>query len=345
MVTAKAWTRWGFCPALLWRFHKVVRDADFVTLHSLYSFPVLAGYLLARLHGKPYAIWPHGVLAPFMRGVSRKKKLAYNKLIANRILQHASVVVFSAEGERKETASLRLRPPSIIISEGFNAGEFAVLPKRGAFRARFLDGHTGPLVLFLARLHAKKGIDLLIQAMRRVVAEMPEVRLAIVGPPDPTSFHHQVMQLIKENGIESQTVVTGAASPEMRLQAFADSDVYVLPSYEENFGFTIFEAMASGLPVVVSDTVNFASEIAQSGAGFTLPRTPEAFSAAILTLLDQPWTRRNMGSCGRVLASQYSQERTGAKVEEMVRSILGGHAFPTDLAPALPSQDPFQLRI
>ena len=334
-VCVKAWTRWRFCPAILWRFNKLAGGADFITLHSLYSFPVLAGYFLARIYRKPYGIWPHGVLAPFQRQISVRKKWVYNTLFANRILANASVIFYSAEGEREEAAALGFRTPSVIVPDGFNADEFAALPARGRFRERFMDGHTGPMVLFLARLHAKKGLDLLIKAMQRVIAERPDTRLAIVGPPDPASFNKQVLQWLKESGIESKTVLPGMAGPEMRLEAFADADVYVLPSYAENFGFSVFEAMACGVPVVVSDALNYAAQLAQSGAGLALPRTPERFSQAIVELIDRPDIRREMGVCGRLFVRHYTLEETGAKVAKTIESILQRRPFPADLAPKM----------
>lgn len=335
IVCIKSWTRWRFCPAVFQRFSRLVRGADFVTLHSLYSFPVLAGYVLARFHRKPYGIWPHGVLAPFQRQISTRKKWVYNKLFAKRILQNASVIFYSAEGEREEAAALRLRTPSVIVPDGFNADEFATLPPRGRFRARFLNGHKGPLIVFLARLHAKKGLDLLIKAMQRVIAERPDARLAVVGPPDPVSFNKQVLQWVQENGIEPQTVLPGVADPKMRLEVFADADIYVLPSHAENFGFSVFEAMGCGVPVVVSETLNYAAEIARSGAGLALPRRPEKFSAAIIDLIDRPDIRREMGDCGRLFVRQYSLEQTGAKVAKTVESIVERRPFPADLAPMM----------
>ena len=338
IICSKARTFWFFCPSMLWRFSRLVRDADFVTLHSLYSFPVLAGYILARLHRKPYGISPHGVLAPFQRIVSARKKWIYNKIFANRILQNASVIFYSAEGEREEAATLGLRPPSVLVPDGFDPSGFANLPERGSLRDRFFSGHKGPLVLFLARLNAKKGLDLLIQAMRIVIAERPEVRLAIVGPPDPLSFNKDVIRWVKENNIEDQTVLAGVADKQMRLEAFADADVYVLPSHAENFGFTVFEAMACGIPVVVSDTLNFAPDFARSGAAFVLPRTPEAFSEAIIRLIDHPDLRREMGARGRNLVRHYSLEETGAKVAKTAECILHQKPFPADLVPRMASE-------
>jgi glycosyltransferase involved in cell wall biosynthesis len=333
VVNLKAWSGWSFCPAMLWRFSRLVREADVVTLHSLYSFPVLVGYLLARLHRKPYAIWPHGVLATFQRTVSARKKWVYNTLFSNRILQNASVILYCAEGERKEAESLQLRAPSVLVPDGFDPDEFAVLPRRGLFRDRFFKGHTGPLVLFLARLNAKKGVDLLIKAMQRVIVERPDVQLAIVGPPDPPSFAKQVQEWIKDSGIENYVVVTGPADAQMRLEAFADADVYVLPSHAENFGFSIFEAMACGIPVAVSETLNFAADFVQGGAGYAVPRSPEDFSAAILKLVNEPSLRQVMGSRGRMLVRNYSREETGAKVAKTLESILEGHPFPAELLP------------
>ena len=337
VISVKALKLWSFCPSMLWRFSRLVSKSDFVTLHSLYAFPVLAGYLLARIHGKPYGVYPHGVLAPFQRTVSVRKKWLYNKLFVNGMLKNAAVIFFSAEGDRDGAAALKLRAPSVVVPDGFDPGEFAVLPKRGMFRRRFFNGHEGPLVLFLARVNITKGLDLLLRAMKSVIAERPDVRLAIVGPPHPVSFNNDVLGWVKENGIESQTVLTGAAYREMRLQAFADSDIYVLPSHTENFGFTVFEAMTCGLPVLVSETLSLAPQFAQSGGAEALPRTPEAFSAAILKLVAHPELRRQMGERGRVFARQYSPQETGAKVVRTVESILNRRPLPADLSPMTPS--------
>ncbi|MGA7654712.1 MAG: glycosyltransferase, partial [Terracidiphilus sp.] len=299
----------------------------------LYTFPVFAGYLMARIYHKPYGFWPHGVLSPFQRGISIRKKKIYNWLIANRILRDAAVMFYSSSGERAGTADLKLTQLSVVVPDGFSADEFKDLPERGRFRQRFLDGSTGPLVLFLARLHAVKGLDLLIQAMRLIIEERPDARLAIVGPSDPPSFKRKVQEWIKSAGIEKQTVLTGNADAQMRLEAFADADVYTLPSHSENFGFSVFEAMACGLPVVVSESISYAKIIAGSGAGFALPRTPEAFASAINSLIIDPACRSEMGTCGRVLASRYSLRETGIKVAGTIECIVRRTHPPSDVLP------------
>lgn len=322
VVAVKAISAWAFAPVLLWRFRKLVRSADFISLHMLYSFPVLAGWLLARFYRKPYGVWPHGVLAPFQRTVSSKKKRLYDWLFARRILDDASVVFYSAEGERDEAADLKLKSSTAIIPHGIDVREFANLPQRGRFRARYMAAHRGPLVLFVARLNAKKGLDLLIDAMRLVVAERPKAMLAIAGPPDPIAFGDQLHDWVQASGIASNIVLTGRIGAETRLEALADADVFVLPSQAENFGFAIFEAMASRVPVVISDTMNYAGEIAAENAGVSVPREAERFAVAILDLIDRPEKRKEMGECGARLVRRYSWEENGLRLEQSIGEIV-----------------------
>ena len=324
IVCFKAWARWSFCPAMLVRLHGLVRSCDFITLHSVYCFPVLVGYLLARFHRKRYGIWPHGALAPFQRRVSARKKWIYDRLFARKILNDASVLFFSAEGERDETRSLRLKGPPVVIPHGFEASEFEHLPPRGRFRARFLNGHNGPLLMFLARLNAKKGLDVLVRAMALVVARVPETRLAIAGVGDPLSFEAQVRGWIRDAGVEACTVLTGQVDGETRRELLADADVFVLPSQAENFGFSIFEAMACRVPVVVSDTLNYAAEIAQRGAGRAIDRNPVALAESILRLLGDQELRWQMGSEGYRLARLFTWEKCGESVERVMSSIVRG---------------------
>jgi len=323
---------WALSPAMLWKGNRLVKRSDFVGLHSLYSFPVLLGYLLARFHRKPYFIWLHGVLAPFQREVSARKKWVYDRILARRILRQAAVIFFTAWGERHAAPPTALRTLSAIVPTGFIAEEFAVLPPRGAFRARFLGGYQGPLVVYLGRLNAKKGLDLLAQAMARVAAETPDVRLAIIGPPDPPSFAEQVGMWIRENGVESCTVLTGSVDPAGRLEAMADADLLVMPSHAENFGFSVFEAMASGLPVVVSNTLDYAGEIARCGAGFSVPRVAEDFANAMLKLIVDAGLRQRMGVSGAQLANRYSWRNTGEKVDRVLKCLLAGQPVPADLS-------------
>ena len=335
VVLFRAAKQWAFGPSMLWRLNRHVRRADFVSLHSLYSFPVLAGYLLARLHGVPYGVWPHGVLAAAQRRVSPRKKRVYEAVITKWMLKTASVVFFSAAGETTEGAELVNGTPGVIIPDGIDVSEFKALPPRGGFRSRYVGGHDGPLIVCIGRLNAKKGLDLLIRAIARTSQCRKNVRLVIIGPADPPRFREQVTSWIKEAGMEAIAHVTAAISPTEKLQALADADVFVSTSEAENFGFAIFEAMACGVPVVVSDTLHYAEEIRRRQAGFVVPRTAQSFAEAVVSLLDDEGLRHRMGANGRSLAKTVSLEETGAKLEKTIQSVVEGRPLPPDLVSAV----------
>jgi glycosyltransferase involved in cell wall biosynthesis len=124
--------------------------------------------------------------------------------------------------------------------------------------------------------------------------------------------------------VEACTVLTGQVDGETRRELLADADVFVLPSQAENFGFSIFEAMACRVPVVVSDTLNYAAEIAQRGAGLAIDRNPVALAESILRLLGDQELRWQMGSEGYRLARLFTWEKCGESVERVMSSIVRG---------------------
>jgi glycosyltransferase involved in cell wall biosynthesis len=309
-----------------------VRNTDVIALHSVYSFPVLAGYLLARLWRKPYVLWPHGVLSPFMRRIGRRKKWIYDKLIARRILKGASAVICTGEGERRETLALGLTDRTVVIPHGVSLKSFESLPERGRFRSQHLHGAQGPLILYLGRLAAVKNLELLIRAFARVSRSVPEARLALIGPPDPPSFETTVRNWLSEHGVATHTVVTGPITDlRLKQEALVDADLFVMPSHTENFCNALFEAMATGLPCVVSDCLNYAAEVADRGAGLAVPRDPELFAGAIVNLLSNPALRTKMGKNARELVTDYSWEKSGERLARTLGSILARRPLPKDL--------------
>lgn len=327
-----SWGKYAFSPAAFCRAGWHVRKADVVALHSVYSFPVLAGYILARFWHKPYVLWPHGVLAPFMRGIGYRKKWFYDRLIARKILRGASAVICTGETERIEVESLNLTERGIVIPHGIALRSYASLPERGRFRSQYLCGHQGPLVLYLGRLAAVKNLELLIRAFAQILPSVPDARLALVGPPDPDSFDRTVTGWLQEHGVADRTVLTGPITDlRAKQEALVDADVFVMPSHAENFCHALFEAMAAGLPAVVSDSLNYASQVAGNQAGLAAAREPEEFANAILKLLRNPDLRRAMGHNGRRMAAEYSWEKSGERIARTLQAVVRSQPLPEDL--------------
>ena len=321
--------RWRFAPGLARWLARSISKFDIVHLHSLYSFPVLMGRRFAVSAGKPYIISPHAVLAPIQRSVSPKKKAIYNALFARETMNNAAAAIFSAETEREDARPLGYFSPSVVIPYGIDLTPFETLPRFGTFRRRHLAGYEGPVVLYLGRLNAKKGLDLLIPAFTRVAREHPGVRLVLAGWGDPPSYADFLAGEIAKAGLSDRVAQVGFLSNEDKVAAFVDSDLFVLPSWSENFGAAMFEAMACGKPVVISKGVNLYNEVEECGAGIAAELDSDSMASALSKVLGSEDLRHEMGQNGRRLAVKYSSNETAAYFLDLYGHILGGESAAT----------------
>jgi glycosyltransferase involved in cell wall biosynthesis len=319
---AMAPKRWRLAPRLLPWLWRRIGGFDVVHLHSLYSFPVFQGALFSAAFGKPFVISTHGVLAPVQRRVSRKLKAVYGALLLRPLLPRAAAMVFSSKQERIEAGGLVSRLSGEVIPYGIALDRYDSLPPRGRFRAQYLDGWSGPLILYLGRLNAKKGIDVLIPAFQRLISDGLDARLAICGFADPPSYFGNLARLIQDLQIADKVILTGEVNENDKLSAFSDADLFVLPSRSENFGSAMFEAMACRLPVIVSTGVDLHSEVSQSGAGLVVALDPDALAAAMTRMIENVALRNSASSAARSLALQYSNGRTAERLLALYASLL-----------------------
>src|SRR6185436_20783168 len=164
----------------------------------------------------------------------------------------------------------------------------------GSFRAAWPETRGRRIVLFLGRLNFKKGLDLLVRAFGEVARRRPDVHLVLAGPDDD-GYGATVRRWLGAEGVLDRVTFTGMLLGRAKLAAFRDADVFVLPSYTENFGMAVVEAMACGRPVVISDHVNIWHEVAAAGAGRVTRCDAGEVAAALLGLLDDPAARRAAG--------------------------------------------------
>lgn len=303
----------AFSPLLVsskmrtWLRH-AVPGFDIVSVHGLYRFPPTYAAYCARRSGIPYIIRPHGALDPFLFGRSSRSlllKRLYERYFDIPNLRLATAIHYTTEEERVRASFLGLSTPTFVVPNGIDQNRFTHLPPRGALR-RKLGLHDAPLLLFLGRINFKKGLDLLIEAFADVARSVPQTHLLIAGP-DNEGYGRNVRGWIRDHHLEAKTHFLDFLSPEEVVQAYVDADVFVLPSYTENFGLTVVEAMACGTPVVISDQVNIHREVAASRAGIVTPCDAAPLAAAIANLLADPSQARAMGQNGRTAAlTEYS---------------------------------------
>lgn len=306
-----------------------LRDAigqfDVVHIHGIYRFPQMYAAQCAYSAGIPYLIRPCGSLDPFLYKQSKYSvflKRLYEKFIAFPRINRASAVHYTAEDEKLRVAFLGLSAPSFVLPNGVDWSGYRSLPEKGRFRQKINVPIDRRLLLFLGRINFKKGLDLLIPAFSIVKRRYPEVKLAIVGP-DNERFLVNVRRWCVEFDVVDDVIICDHLESQEVREAYVDSDVFVLPSYSENFGMTVAEAMACGCPVVISDQVNIWREVKQAKAGAVVGLKIEKIAEAIIVLLEDSEMAGEMGKAGRNLVqTSYTWDSISVELQRIYEKLL-----------------------
>jgi glycosyltransferase involved in cell wall biosynthesis len=309
-----------------------VPAADVVHLHSLYLFHTWYTARLCRRHGVPYLLRPHGTLDPYLWRRHRGRKAVMETLFQNRVLREAAAIHYTAEEEMRLAAPYAQGAPGVVVPNGLDLAQYADLPPPGGFRVRHPEIGSRRIVLFLSRLNFKKGLDLLIPAFARAARHHGNLHLVIAGPDDGQLAAAQGW--VAAEGIGGRTTFVGMLDHAQKLACFRDAAMFALPSYSENFGIAIVEAMACGVPVAISDRVNIWREIEAAGAGLVAPPTIEDVAAQIDRLAGDLAAAAAMGERGRRLVEEkFAWAKIARELESVYRSLA---AAPRDALAARP---------
>jgi glycosyltransferase involved in cell wall biosynthesis len=287
--------RYGLAPSIAWTLQRTIATYDLVHIHWLYNFSCIAAARAALASGVPYVIQPHGSLDPHIRRKNQLVKQVYMATVGRPLLRSAAAVVFDTP-EESQLASYAPRRPEWTLPTGLAREDFDPLPPRGTFRAAF-PAVAGPFLLFVGRLSRQKGLDLLLGAFERLTRARPDLRLVVVGP-DFRGYERQVRQMAAQLGVIDRVVFTGVVSHQLKLAAFVDAELFVLPSYAENFGTVIIEALMCGLPVVISDGVNTHRELESAGIATVVRRSVESVVAGVESALADASARQRLAAAG-----------------------------------------------
>lgn len=252
---------------------------DVVVVHALWQYHGFAVWRALRKTTVPYVVFPHGMLDPwFKRTYPAKhfKKWLFWPWADYRVLRDARAVLFTCEEERRlASQSFWLyRAREVVVSFGTGAPPGDAPRQRERFLSAFPALRGRRLLLFLSRIHPKKGCDLLIEAFARVAPEWKDIDLVMAGP-DLGDWQAGLQAQATALGVSDRIVWPGMLRADLKWGAFHASDGYVLPSHQENFGIAVAEALACGLPVLISDKVNIWREISAAGAGIVAPDTAD----------------------------------------------------------------------
>jgi glycosyltransferase involved in cell wall biosynthesis len=244
---------------------------DGVVLHGMWQFP---GYAVWKTMGGrvPYVVFTHGMLDPYFKRaypLKHLKKWLYWLPVEYWVLRGADRVLFTCDSEAElATRSFWLhRWKPYVVPFG------TILPtgdpesQKEAFFEVCPTARGRRYLLFLGRIDRKKGCDLLVDAFVKLASEDPELDLVMAGP-DPGNWRAELERGADAAGVAGRIHWPGMLTGDAKWGAFHAAEAFVLPSHQENFGIAVAEALACGKPVLVSDKVNIAADIAADGAGF-----------------------------------------------------------------------------
>ena len=298
-------------PPLAEHLRGVIKNIEFIHLHSIFLWPTSAAARIAARNHVPWCVAPRGALVPeLVRQRNKWIKNAWLSLIENRTLEGAAFIHATSELEAVNVAGFGLRlPPVIVIPNGVDipgsvdADDItSTLP---------FNRSSGPLFLFLGRVNWKKGLDRLIPAL----VQVPTAQLVVAGNDEEGLTPH-LQKLAQNAGVASRVFFIGPVHGKAKDALLRAATLLVLPSYNENFGNVVLESLACGRPVAVTAAVGVAPIVVAANAGMVVPDEPVAMGLALAALVASPDRLDEMGRNGRELvSSSYSWDAIARRME------------------------------
>ena len=284
-------------PRLATWLEENARRFDAVVLHGLWNYSSLGSWRGLRKGQTPYYIFAHGMMDPWFRARYPLKHLAkqmFWALAEGRVVRDAQSVLFTCEEERVRARGVfkgHLYKERVVL---FGTADPGGNPQRqkSSFRAAFPDLHERNFLLFLSRIHPKKGCDLLLRAFAELAPELPSNFDLVIAGPDQVGWVPELQLLAHRLGIGARVHWPGMLKGDVKWGAFRSADAFILPSHQENFGFVVAEAMACLTPVLVSNKVNIWREVETSRGGFVEPDSLEGVRNLIRRFVALPATDR-----------------------------------------------------
>jgi glycosyltransferase involved in cell wall biosynthesis len=302
-------------------------------------YPSYAASRIARAHSVPYVIRPAGTLQPWALGngcLKRLKKAGYFRLIAMPLVNRAACVQAASTQEAEQVRRLGHEGPVTVIPNGVDIGRLA---EGGADAAEtYWPSLRGrPVVAFMSRLSPEKGLDLLIPAWADLM-RLPAHRDAVlvIAGPDFRGYQTTVQAMIDAHGVASSVLVIGMVQGARKSSLLKRADVFVLPSYSENFGIVVAEALACGTPVITTMGTPW-EQLHAVDAGRWVRPTEGEVGQALRELLGMSETRRRqMGRRGAALIrEQYTWDLAARKFLTVCDCILRGRSVPLHPEPKM----------
>lgn len=301
--------------------------ADLVHLHGMWTPENVTIARIARRLGVPYVLSPHGMLDDWGMSVRTFKKSTFLTLFGRRMLRDAAAIHLCGEAEFQQASRRLPRDNGVAIPLLMDLSEYRERPSGDADSGA---GHGSSdeagdrdeeQVVFLSRLHPKKSLEVLIDAMSIVARNRPHAVLVIAGTGEP-AYERMLRARAESSGLGDRCRFVGFVSGIDKTRLLARSDLFVLPTLHENFGFVLLESLAAGTPTLATPEAGIAKEIEQAGAGRTVDRDANSIANEITALLSDRRRLAEMGERGRAwVFEEFDKARGVAKFADLYRSL------------------------
>jgi glycosyltransferase involved in cell wall biosynthesis len=311
-------------PSLIgWLFNHAV-DYNLVHTHTIFSPLISVVHWICQFHNIPYITTPHGMLEPWALSYKAWKKRLYFSTLEKPALQKARAIQVLASSEAKNINALGFEH-TIVIPNGIHSQEFQELPDPEQFYQQFPATRNKTLILFLGRIDPKKGLDLLATAFAQIHNQFPHTHLVVAGP-DSIGFLPTVKSYFSQAGCLEAVTFTGMLKDSLKNAALTAANLYVAPSYSEGFSMSVLEAMASGLPCVMTTGCNF-PEAAAAKVARVVDIDAESIAKALITCLAHRKEAKAMGDRARQFILQnYTWDIAAKKLIQVYSDILNTKA-------------------
>jgi glycosyltransferase involved in cell wall biosynthesis len=300
---------------------RTLDGASVLHLHAPWTLSNRQLAAIARRLGVPYILSVHGMLDDWSMAQRNLKKRLYLAFGGRRMLERAAAVHCTAAFEEEQAKKWFPRGRAVTIPLVFD-----VSPFRGEIdpsKAPGLPPGGRPRLLFLSRLHEKKGLDRLLEAAAILQKRGVETDVLVAGTGEP-AYERQMRELAARLGLAERTRFLGLVTGEAKSALYAAADLFVLPTSQENFGFVCPEALACGTAVVTTRGVDIWPELLESGGAEIVDNAPEPIAEAVEALLGDPERLAEMGHRGRAwVLDRFEGERVAREYQSLYRDVAG----------------------
>lgn len=312
----------GYSPELKRQLAHSFDSYDVIHCHGLWEACLWNAAKAAHTANSPYVISSHGMMEPWSLQQSRIKKQIARRLFVERYLKQASCLHATAEQEARNVRKLGFRNPIAVIPIGLDVSTYYISTRKDEIENKWKSLKGKRLLLFISRMHPKKGLLNLAKAWGDLFRNYPDWHLVIAGP-DSGGHARQVRSAITAIGAENATTFTGPVYGDVKRKLYASCDIFVLPTFSENFGIVIAEALASGKPVITTKGTPW-SELEKHDCGWYIDIGVGPLREALGQAMSSSDSKRaEMGKRGRALIKEkYSWPKIAGQMIDVYRWLL-----------------------